>query len=128
MIDIDLCNNQNLTVATNYCPNGNTNLGLYETINNFSDNVMFVGDFNSKSEAFDCAKKKQLWSSAQNIQSYLSLTYLNSDEHTHLDRAKSNTDILDTAFISPNLTKHGVQFLLGDDLGSDHLHHHHRSS
>ena len=25
------------------------------------------------------------------------------------------------AFISPNLTKHDIQFLIGDDLGSDHL-------
>ena len=57
VIDIDLPNNQNLTLATIYCPNGNPNLGLFETINNLSDNVMFVGDFNSKSEAFGCAKK-----------------------------------------------------------------------
>ena len=57
----------------------------------------------------------------KNIQSHLNLTYLNSDEHTHLDRAKGSTDILDTAFISPNLIKHDIQFLIGDDLGSDHL-------
>ena len=31
------------------------------------------------------------------------------------------TDILDMAFISPNVTKHDIQFLIGDDLGSDHL-------
>ena len=24
-------------------------------------------------------------------------------------------------FISPNLTKHDIKFLIGDDLGSDHL-------
>ena len=57
----------------------------------------------------------------KNIQSNLNLTYLNNDEHTHLDRAKGSTDILDIAFISPNLTKHDIQFLIGDDLGSDHL-------
>ena len=60
VIDIDLSNNQNLILATIYCPNGNPNLGLFETINNLSDNVMFVGDFNSKSEAFGCAKKTHL--------------------------------------------------------------------
>ena len=32
---------------------------------------------------------------------------------------KSSTDILDMAFISPNLTKHDIQFLIGYDLGSD---------
>ena len=39
----------------------------------------------------------------------------------HLDKRTGNTDVLDMAFISPNLTKHDIQFLIGDDLGSDHL-------
>ena len=57
----------------------------------------------------------------KSIESHLNLTYLNNDEHTHLDRAKGSTDILDMAFISPNLTNHDIQFLTGDNLGSDHL-------
>ena len=121
VIDIDLCNNQNLILATIYCPNGSPNFRLFETINNLFDNVMFVGDFNSKLEAFGCAKKNSSGPMLKNIQSHLNLTYLNNDEHTHLDRAKGSTDILDMAFISPNLTKHDIQFLIGDDLGSDHL-------
>ena len=56
-IELELSNNQNLTLATIYCPNGNPNLSLFQTINNLSDNVMFVGDFNSKLESFGCAKK-----------------------------------------------------------------------
>ena len=118
---IDLCNNQNLNLATIYCPNGNPNFRLFETINDLSDNVMFVGDFNSKLEAFGCAKKNSSGPMLKSIQSHLNLTYLNNDEHTHQNRAKGSTDILDMAFISPNLTKHYTQFLIGDDLGSDHL-------
>ena len=38
-----------------------------------------------------------------------------------MDRTKRSTDILDMAFISPNLAKHDIQFQIGDDLGSDHL-------
>ena len=34
VIDLDLSNNQNLMLATIYCPNGNPNLRLFETINN----------------------------------------------------------------------------------------------
>ena len=60
VIDIDLCNNKNLILATICCPNGNPNFRLFETISNLSDNVMFVGDFNSKLEAFGCAKKTAL--------------------------------------------------------------------
>ena len=115
VIDTDFCNNQNLILATIYCPNGNPNFRLFETINNLSDNVMFVGDFNSKLEAFGCAKKNSSGPMLKNIQSHPNLTYLNNDEHTHLDRAKGSTDILDMAFISPNLTAHDIQFLIGDD-------------
>ena len=57
VIDIDLCNDQNIILATIYCPNGNPNFRLFETINNLFDNVMFVGYFNSKLEALGCTKK-----------------------------------------------------------------------
>ena len=57
----------------------------------------------------------------KNIQKQFNLIYLNNDEHTHMDRAKGSTDILDMAFISPNLAKHDILFQIGDDLGSDHL-------
>ena len=108
VIDIDLSNNQNLILATIYCPNGNPNLKLFKTINKLSDNVMFVGDFNSKLEAFGCAKKNTSGPMLKNIQSQLNLIYLNTDEHTHLDKRTGNTDILDMAFISPDLSKHDI--------------------
>ena len=81
---------------------------------------MFVGNFSSKLEAFGCAKKNTSGPVLKTIQNQLNLIYLNTDEHTHLDQY-GNTDILDMAFISPNLSKHDIQFLIGDDLGSDHL-------
>ena len=46
---------------------------------------------------------------------------MNNDEHTHLAKRIGNTDILDMAFISPNLSKYDIQFLIGDDLDSDYL-------
>ena len=55
----------------------------------------------------------------KNIRSQLIYSY--TDEHTHLDKRIGNTDILDMAFISQNLSEHDIQFLIGDDLGSDHL-------
>ena len=94
---------------------------MFETINKRSDNVMFIGDFISKLEAFGCAKKNSSASVLKSIQGHLELTYLNNDEHMHLDKKTGNTDILDMALISPNLTKNDIQFLIGDDLGSEHL-------
>ena len=120
-INLELSNNQNITLATIYCPNGNSNFSLFQSINNLSTDVMFVGDFNSKLESFGCAHRNPFGPMLKNIQKQLNLIYLNNDEHTHMDRAKGSTDILDMAFISPNLAKHDIQFQIGDGLGSDHL-------
>ena len=38
-----------------------------------------------------------------------------------MDRSNGSTDLLDMAFISPNLAKHDIQFQIGDNLESDHL-------
>ena len=38
-----------------------------------------------------------------------------------LDQRTGNIDILHMAFISPNLTKYDIQFLIGDNFGSNHL-------
>ena len=84
-IELEISNNQNLTLATIYCPNGNPNLSLFQSINNLSDNVMFVRDFNSKLEYFGCAKKNASGPMLKNIQKQLYLIYLNNDEHTHTD-------------------------------------------
>ena len=102
-INLELSDNQNLTLATIYCPNGNPNFSLFQSINNLSTDVMFVGDFNWKLESFGCACKNPSSPMLKNIQKQLNLIYLNNDEHTHMDRAEGSTDILDMVFISPNL-------------------------
>ena len=120
-INLELSCNQNLTLATVYCPNGNPNSSLFQTINNLSDNVIFVGDFNSKLEAIGCAKKNTSGPILKTIQNKLNLIYVNNDEHTHMHRSTGNTDILDMAFISQNLAIHDIQFQIGVDMGTDHL-------
>ena len=77
---------------------------------------MFVGDFYSKLESFGCAKKNTSGPLLKNIQKQLNLIYLNNDEHMHMDRSTGNTDLLDMAFISPNLAKHNIQFQIGERL------------
>ena len=112
-INLELYCNQNLTLATIYCPNGKPNLSLFQTICNLSDNVMFVGDFNSKSEAFGCASKNDSGPILKTIQNTLDLIYLNNTEHTYMDWRNGNTDILDMAFITQNLIIHDTQFQIG---------------
>ena len=106
-INLELSNNQNLTLATICRPNGNK--------------VMFVGDFSLKLQSFGCAKKNVSGPMLQNVQKQLNLIYLNNEEHTHMDKSKGSTDLLDMAFISPNPAKHAIQSQIGDDLGSNHL-------
>ena len=112
-INLELSNNQNLTLATIYCPNGTPNFSLFQTISNLSDNVMLVGDFNSKLEAFGCASENDSGPVLKTIQNKLNLIYLNNDEHTYMDWRNGNTGILDMAFITPNLAIHDTQFQIG---------------
>ena len=126
-INLELSNNQNLTLATIYCPNGNPNFSLFQSINNLSTDVMFVRDFNSKLGSFGCASKNPSGPMLKNIQKQLNLIYLNNYEHAHMDRAKGSTDILDMAFISPNFAKHDIQFQIGDlpiEISTEHTHTH----
>ena len=120
-INLELSKNQNLTLATIYCPNRTPIFSLFQTISNLSDNVMFVGDFNSKLETFRCASKNESGPVLKTIQNKLNLIYLNNDEHTEMDWRNGNTDILDMAFKTQNLAIHDLQFQIGVDLGSDHL-------
>ena len=96
-IELELSNNQNFILAAIYFPNGNPNFSLFQHINNLSDNVMFVGDFNWKLESFGCAKKNTFGPMLKNIQKQLNLIYLDNDEHTHMDRANGSTDLLTRA-------------------------------
>ena len=94
-INLELSCNQNFTLATIYCPNGKPNLSLFQTIYNLFDNVMFVGDFNSKSETFGCASKNDSGPILKTIQNTPDLVYLNNTEHTYMDWRNGNTDTLD---------------------------------
>ena len=85
-INFELSNNLNLTLATIYYMNGKPNLILFQAINNLSDNVMFVGDFNLKLKSFGCAKKNASSPMPKNIQKQLNLIYLTNDERTRMDR------------------------------------------
>ena len=110
-ISLGISNNQNLTLATIYCPNGNPDFLLFQSIDNLSDNVMCVGDFHSKLEFFGCAKRNTSGPMIKNIQKQLNLIYLNNDEHTPHKH---------TRYVV-YLTKFSIQFQIGDDLGSYHL-------
>ena len=67
-LELELSNNQNFTLATIYCSNGNPSLSLFQYIINLSDNIIFVGEFNSKLESFGCAKKSISGPMLKNVQ------------------------------------------------------------
>ena len=51
----------------------------------------------------------------------LNLTYLDNEEHTHLDACHGITDILDMALIIPSLKSKDIRFSIDESLGGDHL-------
>ena len=65
-INLQLSDNQNLTLATIYCPNGTPNFSLFQTISNLSDNVMFVRRFQLEVRSIWMRLQKRLCSHTQN--------------------------------------------------------------
>ena len=84
-INIELSHNQKPYFGYHLLPEWNLNSSLFQTINNLSDNVMFVGNFKSKLESFGCAQKKNSSGPMlKNIQNKLNLIYFNNDEHIRI--------------------------------------------
>ena len=76
-------------------------------INALSNQVIFLGDFNSKNKHFECVKPNKSGQTLVNIVKDLKLFYVNQlsqNRHTHEDPVHSTSDILDMAFLSSSLS------------------------
>ena len=89
-------------MATIYCPNGNSTLRLFRTINALLKQVIFLRDFNSKHKQFGCAKPNISGQALVGIAKGLKLFYVNQlvpNRHTREDPVYGTYDILDMAFL-----------------------------
>ena len=121
-IELELSNKTTLTLATIYYPDGKPARDLFRTVTtSFSDKVILLGDFNSKHKVFNCATTATSGRNLKKTVKQLKLTYLNNDEHTHLNARHGRTDILDMAFVTPSLKSEDIRFRVGDSLSGDHL-------
>ena len=94
-------------MATIHCSNGNPSLRLFKMINAFLNQVIFLGDFNSKRKQFGGVKSNKFGQMFVNIAKDLKLFYVNQlclNRHTREDPFHGTSDILDMAFISPGLS------------------------
>ena len=82
-------------------------------INALSNQVIFLGDFNSKHKQFGCVKPNKSGQTLINIAKDLKLFYMNQlspDRHVREDPAHGTSDILDMASLSRSkFPKHFVQ-------------------
>ena len=124
-VEIELQNG--VILATIYCPNGNPSLRLFRMINALSNQVIFLGDFNSKHKQFGCVKPNKSGQTLVNIADDLKLFYVNQldpnrSRHTRNDPFHGTSDSLDMAFLSPGLSSRNISFSVADDhMGSDHF-------
>ena len=106
-IEIKLQNEDKVILATSiYCPNGNPSLRLFRIINALSNQVIFLGDFNSKHKQFGCVKPNKSFQMPVNIAKDLKLFYVNQlgpNRHMRDDSFHGTSDILGMAFLSPGL-------------------------
>ena len=93
-------------------------------INALSNQVIFLGDFNSKHKQFVCVKPNKYVQMLVNIANDLKLFYVNQlDPNRHMcdDPVHGTSDILDMAFVTPGLSSRDISFSVADDhMGSDH--------
>ena len=100
-------------------------LRLFRMINALSNQVIFLGDFNSKHKQFGCVKPNKAGQTLVNIAKDLKLFYVNllePNRHMRDDPFHGTSDILDMAFLSPGLSSRDILFSVADDhMGSDHF-------
>ena len=71
--------------------------------NAFLNQLIFLGDFNSKHTQFGCVKPNKPGQMLVHIAKDLKLFYVNQLSHTR-DPVHGTSDILDMTFLSPGLT------------------------
>ena len=76
--EIELENAEKVILATIYCPNGNRSIRLSRKINALSNQVIFLGDFDSKHKQFGCVKPNKSGKTLVNIAKDFKLFYVNS--------------------------------------------------
>ena len=93
--------------------------------NALPNQVIFLGDFNSKDKQFGCVKPNKSGQTLVNIAKDLKLFYINQldpNRHRRDDPFHGTSDILDMAFLSPGLSSRDISFKVADDhMGSDHF-------
>ena len=104
-IKIEPQNRKKVILATIYCPNENPNLRLSRMINALSNQVIFLGDFNSKHKQFGYVKPNKSGQTLVNIAKDLKLFYVNQlcpNRHMRENPVHGTSNILDMA--SPGLS------------------------
>ena len=76
-IEIELQNGEKVNLPTIYCPNGNPSIRLFRMINVLPNQIILLGDFNSKHKQFGCAKPNKSGHKLVNIAKDLKLFYVN---------------------------------------------------
>ena len=124
-IETELQNWDKVILATIYCRNGYPSSRLFRMIVALSNQVIFLGNFNSKHKQFGCVKPNKSGQTLVNIVKDLKLFYVNQlcpDRQTREDPFHGTSDILDMAFISNGLSSRDLFFSVADDhMCSDHF-------
>ena len=84
-------------------------------INALLNQLNFLGDFNSKHKQFGCVKPNKSGQTLVNIAKGLKLFYVNQlgpNRHTFDDPFHGASDILDMAFLSPDLSLRDISFII----------------
>ena len=110
-----------LIISTIYCPKGKPCKNIIDNIALLNDNLIIMGDFNSKHTSFGSTKTDPSGQILYNLIQNNNFYPVNDDSPTHYDTYRDKFDVLDFIFVSNNILHQLSNYYTDDNLGSDHF-------
>ena len=119
-IKINTKNLKELIICSYYSPKGIIYEQLFEKLENISDNLLIMGDFNAKYVNLGSGETNHYGNKLIDILNYCNLFVVQNNNHTKYDSFRDKMDTIDYIIISPTLIANisGVNSEL--DIPSDH--------
>ena len=113
-------NLKELIICSYYSPKGIVYEQLFEKLENKSNNLLIMGDFNAKNVNLGSEETNHYGIKLMDILNYCNLFVVQNNNHTRYDSFRDNMDTIDYIIIYPSLTANISDVGSEPDIPSDH--------
>ena len=119
-IKMNTKNLKELIICSYYSPKGIVYEQLFEKLENKSNNLLIMGDFNAKHVNLDSEETNHYGIKLMDILNYCNLFVVQNNNHTRYDSFRDKMDTIDYIIIYPSLTANISDVGSELDIPSDH--------